>query len=388
MHRNPGNAVLLQGFHWTSHRTKPWWGVISAAAGEIGAAGFDFVWLPPPSAAMSDEGYLPNRWFVLDSRYGTEQELRNAVSALRMNGVGAVGDVVLNHRVGTTDWADFTDPYWGPEAVCSDDEWPGAKGNSDSGKGYHAGRDIDHSSPQVQRSIYQWMSWLKEDIGFSGWRFDYARGFHAGYMSSYSEMSSPRFSVAEIWDNLDIGNPDAHRQALCDWMDEGGGAVSVFDFTTKGMLQHAVYTGEYWRLRDSAGKPSGLIGWWPSNAVTFIDNHDTGPSPGGGQSHWPFPGSETMQGYAYILTHPGIPTVYWPHFFDWGLGEEIKALIAVRKNAGIHSESSVEIAAADQGRYAAFIDGRVAVKIGPADWSPGEGWTLAADGRNYAVWTN
>lgn len=34
--------------------------------------------------------------------------------------------------------------------------------------------------------------------------------------------------------------------------------------------------GQYWRLRDSKGKPPGVMGWWPSRAITFLDNHDTG----------------------------------------------------------------------------------------------------------------
>lgn len=25
-----------------------------------------------------------------------------------------------------------------------------------------------------------------------------------------------------------------------------------------------------------------------------------------------------LQGYAYILTHPGIPSVFYDHFYDWG----------------------------------------------------------------------
>jgi alpha-amylase len=33
---------------------------------------------------------------------------------------------------------------------------------------------------------------------------------------------------------------------------------------------------QYWRLKDADGKPTGLMGWWPSKAVTFLDNHDTG----------------------------------------------------------------------------------------------------------------
>lgn len=68
------------------------------------------------------------------------------------------------------------------------------------------------------------------------------------------------------------------RQALCDWLDKAGG-VSLFDFVTKGVLNEAVKNCEYWRLRDQEGKNPGLVGWWPSRAVTFIDNHDTGDSP-------------------------------------------------------------------------------------------------------------
>jgi alpha-amylase len=24
------------------------------------------------------------------------------------------------------------------------------------------------------------------------------------------------------------------------------------------------------------------------------------------------------QGYAYILTHPGVPCLFWEHYFEWG----------------------------------------------------------------------
>jgi hypothetical protein len=40
--------------------------------------------------------------------------------------------------------------------------------------------------------------------------------------------------------------------------------------------QEAVKNCQYWRLRDPHNKPPGVIGYWPSRAVTFIDNHDTG----------------------------------------------------------------------------------------------------------------
>ena len=46
-----------------------------------------------------------------------------------------------------------------------------------------------------------------------------------------------------------------------------------------GILQEAMGRGEYWRLVDGQGRPPGLMGMWPSRAVTFIENHDTGASP-------------------------------------------------------------------------------------------------------------
>ncbi|KAF5808746.1 putative alpha-amylase [Helianthus annuus] len=42
-----------------------------------------------------------------------------------------------------------------------------------------------------------------------------------------------------------------------------------------------------------------------------------------------------MQGYAYILTHPGMPVIFYDHFYDFGLRDVITGLIEVRKRPGI-----------------------------------------------------
>jgi alpha-amylase len=104
---------------------------------------------------------------------------------------------------------------------------------------------------------------------------------------------------------------------------------------------------------------------------------------------WPVPCDKVMQGYAYILTHPGVPSVYYPHLYDWGLKNSIKSLIQVRKSVGVQSTSPVSIQKAENGLYAAIINGkqgRLAMKIGPNDWSPGAGWELVTWGNQYAVW--
>jgi alpha-amylase len=94
-------------------------------------------------------------------------------------------------------------------------------------------------------------------------------------------------------------------------------------------------------------------------------------------------------GYAYLLTHPGIPCVFWSHYFDWGhcTRQRIDRLIKIRKGTGIHARSTVDIKEARRGLYAAVTDGRLAVKLGTRAWSPGAGWHLALDGDRFAVWT-
>jgi alpha-amylase len=381
-------VVMIQGFDWTSWKKSPWWGEVRSRSGDLSAAGINLIWLPPPSDSLSPEGYMPRRLNVLDSAYGTSAQLASAVSALHAAGLRVICDLVLNHRVGTTGYADFTDPAWGADAVCSDDEWGKGTGAPDTGRGVPYARDIDHTNPAVQSSIKTWMKRLKDTVGYDGWRYDFARGYGSSYMLAYNRASAPSFSVAEVWDDLDLNDPDAHRQALADWLDSVNGEIKVFDFTTKGLLQQAVSSGEYWRLKGNDGRPAGLIGWWPADAVTFVDNHDTGPSPGGTlrDNAWPFPSDKVMAGYAYILTHPGVPCVYWPHFFDWGLKDQISALIKIRRDAGLTSTSSVNILRAEQGLYAAVIDGKVAVKLGDVSWDPGPGWRPAAQGPSYAVW--
>ncbi|MCK5106983.1 MAG: hypothetical protein KAQ76_05430 [Elusimicrobiales bacterium] len=381
------STVMMQGFHWTSWQSSPWWSVLGGKADEMASAGIDLIWFPPSSDSLSSEGYLPRKLNLQDSKYGTEAQLISAIKEFHSNGIKVIGDIVVNHRVGTSDWADFTEPAWAPNSVCSDDEWGKGKGNADTGKTYHAARDIDHTQRYVRESVSAWLNRLRNHIGYDGWRYDYARGIAPEYFNLYSQTSNSAFSVAEIWDNLDINNTDAHRQQLCNWIDSAGGKIKAFDFTTKGILQHAIIKREYWRLIDRYAAPSGLIGWWPGNAVTFIDNHDTvNRVASSDHKAWPFPTNKIMQGYAYILTHSGIPCVYWTHFFDNGFKKEITALIKIRKTYGINSESAVRVMKASQDGYAAITDDKVAMKIGPGYWEPGGDWQLKAQGYEYKVW--
>ena len=196
----------------------------------------------------------------------------------------------------------------------------------------------------------------------------------------YNDATQPYLSVGEIWD------PD--RQVVMNWIDATGGKSMAFDFPTRTLLQAAIDQRLFSVLKTIDGIPTGAIGWWPSMCVTFLDDHDTASD---GTTNQPFgDGDQVLQGYAYIMTHPGIPCVFWAHYFDWGSGiqQTIGQLISIRKTAGLNSGSVVNIVAADdQQKYAAIIDGKVALKLGPAPWDPGPGWSVATSGNDFAVWT-
>jgi len=372
--------VMLQGFHWTSSQSAnpSWYEIVAQNASRIREAPFDLVWFPPPSAAVDQQGYMPTRWLVLDSDYGTRTQLEAAIAALAP--ARAIADVVINHRCGVaTAGADFDDPPFPrqTDAVCRDDESGVGTGALDTGENQIAARDLDHTNAGVQATVQDYLSGLKR-AGFAGWRYDEARGYAGAYVGLYNDASEPVLSVGEFW--------DANRQNVVDWIDQSGGRSMAFDFPTRTLLKAAIGGREFWRLSDS-GKPAGVIGWWPAMSVTFVENHDT-------DKDHPFSdefgtGDEVLQAYAYILTHPGIPCVFWPHYFDYGADIEakIRSLIRIRKAAGLHRDSPVSIAAADGGRYAAVLDGKVALKLGPAPWDPGPGWSVAVDGNDFAVWT-
>ncbi|EYU22438.1 hypothetical protein ABFS82_05G010800 [Erythranthe guttata] len=391
-----GNEIVCQGFNWESHKSGNWYIELQEKASKLSELGFTVIWLPPPTDSVSPEGYMPSDLYNLNSRYGSIDQLKVLVKKLHEVGIMVLGDAVLNHRCAQFQnqngvWNIFGGRLnWDDRAIVADDPHFQGRGNKSSGDNFHAAPNIDHSQEFVRKDIREWMNWLREEIGYDGWRLDFVRGFWGGYVKDYMESTEPYFAVGEYWDSLSYTygemdhNQDAHRQRIVDWINATNGTAGAFDVTTKGILHSTLERCEYWRLSDGEGKPPGVMGWWPSRAVTFIENHDTGST----QGHWRFPSGKEMQGYAYLLTHPGTPSVFYDHIFS-DYQNEISALISVRKRNTINCRSRVTIIKAERDVYAAIVDEKLIMKIGPGHYEPttgAENWSVAVEGRDYKVW--
>jgi len=410
------NIVLLQGFNWESWRagSGDWYGVVESKVGILEEMGVTDIWLPPPSQSVAPQGYLPSRLFDLDgSKYGTQASLEGLITKLHQAGIRAVADIVVNHRCGDKQdsegrWNQFSSGMtkrqsfvgvmdWGGWAITLGDQFSDGSGQNAPGAydgKFDAAPDIDHRNKHVQDGISIWLRWLRLQVGFDAWRFDFVKGYSAEFVGQYCKRSNPAWAVGELWGDMAYDesglkpNQDKHRQDLVNWINATDKESTAFDFTTKGVLQEAVRNCQYWRLRDSNGKPPGLIGWMPKHAVTFIDNHDTGST----QRHWPFPDDKVLVGYAYIVTHPGIPSIFWDHVVEWGEDHRrrISELLRARRESEIPVDAPVTIQCADADLYLAEVGSPPALRValGPREAGAPDMkyWRDGPSGRGYHVW--
>lgn len=400
------NDVMMQAFGWDVHTKASviaeggLYNYLNNRAGGLSKVGFNLLWLPPPSQSTGGNGYIPTRLYNFSqTSFGSEAQLKALLVSLNNASpkIHPMADIVVNHRGGTTSWTDFTEPTWGCESICFNDDggatqtasYVGCKpsGANDTGEDFSGARDLDHTSLTVRNGVKEYLTRLKA-LGFDSWRWDVAKGFSASYFGEYITASSPYASVGEYWD----GNVNT----LKSWITGTGSKSAAFDFTLYyNALGPAFNNGNYGSLTGNPGL-AGQFGY-ADKAVTFVDNHDTFVKSGSFTNN-----DNIMKAYAYILTHPGIPCVFFPHYYGGTFTKSenntnvsvtytaneaaIKKLIAIRKINGINAYSSVAISNSST-FYSATIDNKVVVKIGPGTWNPGTGWILNASGTDYAVWS-
>ena len=393
----PGN-VTINGRKLGDTR----WSTLLDNSEEIGLY-FDMVWLPPSAKSSGGTGYHPRQYSNQNSDWGSKTELVEFINRMHKADTKVVADIVINHADAKSTWCDFFTQYFNPYGVfepdatwiCSTDEMNSsadagacrgtATGRDDGGyngqDNYASARDWAHADSRVQSMMKAYLRWMKNVMGFDGWRYDYAQGFKGGYINLYNSAAANYFSVCEFW-NGDINNVKNYLRD-CNWN------TAVFDFADKYQgINHGIADGHYDQCCNS-----GLSGTGDGRyAVTFVDSHDTyfGCADGredqselAGCTHSMEAGNKNrvLAANAYILSRPGVPCVFWPHWVAYK--SDIKKMIMARQLVGIHSESVIsEQDGSDGNYYKATItgtNGKIRILIGPGSGynTTPAGYTLA-----------
>lgn len=345
------SGVMLQGFSWDSYDYSQWT-VLEKQADDM--KGFiDLVWLPQSGKCIETTqvmGYKPYYYFNQNSSFGTEAELRSLIAKFKANGIGAIADVVVNHR-NTDGWYTFpAETYKGvtyqmlSTDICKNDDGGSTatqakkdgvslSNNNDEGTDFGGCRDIDHKSENVQKIIKAYLKFLKEDIGYTGFRYDMVKGFIGTHVADYNDATGVEFSVGEYWD----GN-----QSIINWINKTNKKSAAFDFQFRynvrdaiGIKDNKIVSPPNWsKLKSDYNLMHDPT--YRQYAITFVENHDM-QYRSKDEPLDPLK-RDTLAANAYMLAMPGTPCVFQPHWRAYK--QEIKSMIEARKLAGITNMSN------------------------------------------------
>lgn len=395
------SGVMLQGFSWDSYNESQW-KVLEKQADELKNY-IDLVWLPQSGKCLETTqvmGYMPYYYFNQNSSFGSEAELRSLITKFKAAGIGAIADVVINHR-NTEGWYTFpAETYKGvtyqmqSTDICKNDDGGttatqaatdgvSLSQNNDEGTDFGGCRDIDHKSENVQKVIKAYLKYLKDDLGYTGFRYDMVKGFDGSHVADYNDATGVEYSVGEYWDGND---------KIESWINRTNKKSAAFDFQFRYNVRDAVNGA-------ANGKVTTSSDWSKLNsndnlmhdanyrryAVTFVENHDTQYRSETEQND-PLR-KDTIAANAYMLAMPGTPCIFQPHWNAYK--SEIKEMIAARKYAGITNMSNYANKQSKKTLYVNEVAGtkhKLLVAVGnDADKYAGEtGYTKILSGYHYA----
>ena len=404
------DGVMLQGFYWDSYSDTQWTNLTSQAD-ELSKY-FKLIWVPQSGWCKSthDMGYYPRYWFNQNSAFGTEKELRTMISTFKAKGTDIIADVVVNHKNGVSNWCDFANETvkgtgkntgktysvtWDNKdytQICNNDEANTdsrseakgkIKGAADTGLGDTGCRDLDHTNATTQQNIKTYEDFLLNEMGYTGFRYDFVKGYDPKYIKMYNEASKPKFSVGEYWQGTvtDTKSGDHPFGGVKDWVDATGKASAAFDFPMKYLIRDAF--GGNWKELAKYTKRT-LVGIEPQYAVTFIDNHDTGEPHDN-----PDPQRANVEAAnAYILAMPGTPCIWISHWKSYKY--TIKKCILARKIAGVTNTSRILKSEGQDNGYVLIVKGdkgNVMLLLGSPTYDT-TGYQLACEGLNFKYYVS
>lgn len=386
-------GVMLQGFYWNSYDDTKWTNLKSQV--NDFADNFSLVWLPQSGKCLETSqtmGYMPYYYFNQNSSFGTEAELRDLIKTFKSKGIGMVADVVINHH-NTSGWFSFpAEVYKGvtyqlksTDIVANDDKGKTAKEatkqgvslskNNDEGEDWAGCRDLDHKSQNVQTIIKAYLKYLKDDLGYTGFRYDMVKGFSGSHVADYNKSVGIEYSVGEYWDS------NARIQS---WINATLKNSAAFDFQFRYNVRDAINSNNWAALKSTNNLMNDKN--WRQYAVTFVENHDMEYRSSSEQQD-PIR-RDTLAANAYLLAMPGTPCVFLTHWLEYK--DEIGAMISARKAAGITNMSDYEVKVATSAYYAVNVNKTLYAAVGRLDKmeNPGADWQKVLSGYHYAYFLN
>jgi alpha-amylase len=331
-------GVLLQAFYWNCPEVAgcefQWWDQVKAQVNDLADTGFTALWLPPPSKAAEQNsmGYEPFDHFDIgefDQRggiptwYGTKKSLEELIQRAHKKDMQVYVDLAINHASGGTlelnnysgqtgntsfkpasgkflrDWQCFHPSHF--------DYWEGASWGEIP--------TYCHKNPYVYEHLLEYSRWLVEDIGFDGFCFDLVKGYGTwiakiilGQQYKRDDHFIRPYGMAHA-----LGSSYGPEFWLNEFNRQSDNPLAVFDVPLRFRLKSLcdVYDTDI----PSVFKPGTLFHENAFSNITFVDNHifrdETNPPIF----------NDKMLAYAFILTHPGYPCVFWRDYFEHNLGQ-------------------------------------------------------------------
>ena len=388
------NGVMIQYFEWNLADDGKHWERLKNDAAHLKEIGVSAVWIPPAykGTFSGDVGYgVYDLWDLgefnqkgtVRTKYGTKEELIDAINELHKYGINVYLDAVLNHKGGADEterflaievnpenrneeisepkeiegWTKFTFP--GRNKKYSEFEWnytlfsgvdydnltgktaiykiagenKGWAENVDSELGnydYLMNADVDYSHPEVRNEIINWGKWVINELNLDGFRMDAVKHISEDFIKEFlievrKVYGEKFYSVGEYWK----GDLDT----LKTYLENIGYETDLFDVGLHFNFHEASVEKENYDLTTILDNSVMLMD--PIKAVTFVDNHDSqkGSALESEIESWFIP-----HAYAIILlSEKGYPCLFYGDYYGVGdnkspHGWVIDKLLYVRRN--------------------------------------------------------
>lgn len=372
------NHTMMQFFEWHIRADGSHWNRLKQLAPELKQKGIDSIWVPPVTKGQSveDTGYGVYDLYDLGefdqkgtvrTKYGTKQQLVDAIHTCRDHGIAVYVDLVMNHKAGADEketfrvievdrhnrlkeiskpfdiegWTKFTFPGRGDQyssfkwnfrhfngtdydakedrsgifRIMGDNKtWNEHVDDELGNYDYLMFANIDYNHPQVKEEMISWGKWLTKTLSCNGFRLDAIKHINHEFIKEFitelmKEYGDDFYMVGEFW--------NSNLTACQHFLDAIDYKVDLFDVSLHYKLHTASQSGRNFDLTTIFNDT--LVRSHPLNAVTFVDNHDSQPDES--LESWVVDWFKQSAYALILLRQDGYPVVFYGDYYGIG-GEE------------------------------------------------------------------